>query len=176
MEYITTTAELKDLCQQLAARPFITVDLEFLREHSYYAQLCLIQIGSDDRCVVVDPLAEALDLNPFFSLMQNPDVVKVFHSGRQDIEIIYHLSGHIPAPLFDTQVAAMVAGFGESISYENLVSHLLGIRLDKTNRLSDWSKRPLSESQLNYALSDVTHLVNLYTKLSQKLDSLGRRD
>lgn len=176
MEYITTTAELKDLCQQLAARPFITVDLEFLREHSYYAQLCLIQIGSDDRCAVVDPLAEDLDLNPFFSLMQNPDVVKVFHSGRQDIEIIYHLSGHIPAPLFDTQVAAMVAGFGESISYENLVSHLLGIRLDKTNRLSDWSKRPLSESQLNYALSDVTHLVNLYTKLSQKLDSLGRRD
>lgn len=176
MEYITTTAELEDLCRHLATHPFVTVDLEFLREHSYYAKLCLIQLGSTERCAVVDPLAEGISLQPFFELMQNPDVVKVFHSGRQDIEIIYNLSGQIPTPLFDTQVAAMVTGYGESIGYENLVSYVLHQKLDKTNRLSDWSKRPLTESQLNYALSDVTHLVGLYQNLSQKLDSLGRRN
>lgn len=176
MEYITTTTALEDLCQHLASHKFVTVDLEFLREHSYYAKLCLIQLGSEERCAVVDPLAEDIDLAPFFALMQNSKVVKVFHSGRQDIEIIYNLSGKIPTPLFDTQVAAMVTGFGESVSYENLVLHLLGCRLDKTSRLSDWSKRPLTESQLSYALSDVTHLVNLYTQLQQKLDLLGRND
>lgn len=176
MEVITDTPSLHELCTSLAQHPFVTVDLEFLRERHYYAQLCLIQLGSNDRCAVVDPLAEGIDLEPFFALMTNPQVVKVFHSGRQDIEIIYNLSGKIPAPLFDTQVAAMVTGFGESISYENLVAHLLRLKLDKTNRLSDWSKRPLSESQLAYALSDVTHLVHIYEKLNQRLDSLGRRD
>ena len=174
MEVITTTAGLEELCAALAQNPFITVDLEFLRERHYYAQLCLIQLGSAERCAVVDPLAEGIDLRPFFDLMTTPGVTKVFHSGRQDIEIIYNLCGKIPAPLFDTQVAAMVTGFGESISYENLVAHLLRIRLDKTNRLSDWSKRPLTESQLAYALSDVTHLVHIYQQLSEKLASLGR--
>lgn len=176
MEVITTTAGLQELCAALTQNPFITVDLEFLREHHYYAKLCLIQLGSANRCAIVDPLAEGLDLRPFFNLMTAPTVTKVFHSGRQDIEIIYNLCGKIPAPLFDTQVAAMVAGFGESISYENLAAHLLRVRLDKTNRLSDWSKRPLSESQLAYALSDVTHLVHIYEQLSQKIDSLGRAE
>ncbi len=176
MEVITDTATLENLCQDLAKNSFVTVDLEFLREHHYYAQLCLIQLGSETRCAIVDPLAKDLNLSAFFELMQNKKVIKVFHSGRQDIEIIYNLSGKIPAPLFDTQVAAMVTGFGEAISYENLVSHLLHIKLDKTNRLSDWSKRPLTDSQLAYALSDVTHLVNIYKKLADKLTSLNRQE
>lgn len=176
MEVITDTAALENLCQDLAKNSFVTVDLEFLREHHYYAQLCLIQLGSETRCAIVDPLAKDLNLSAFFELMQNSSVTKVFHSGRQDIEIIYNLSGKIPAPLFDTQVAAMVTGFGEAISYENLVSHLLHIKLDKSNRLSDWSKRPLTDSQLNYALSDVTHLVNIYKELEKKLTSLKRQE
>ena len=176
MELITTTLELKDFCQQLASQPFITVDLEFLRDHHYYAKLCLIQIGSQDRCAIIDPLSSNICLEPFFDLMQNPQVTKVFHSARQDIEIIYNLCGKIPSPLFDTQIAAMVLGYGESISYENLVVHILHRHLDKTDRLSDWSKRPLSESQLNYALSDVTHLIDIYQHLAQKLDEKSRRE
>ena len=176
MEVITDTAALENLCKDLAKNSFVTVDLEFLREHHYYAQLCLIQLGSETRCAIVDPLAKDLNLSAFFELMQNSSVTKVFHSGRQDIEIIYNLSGKIPEPLFDTQVAAMVTGFGEAISYENLVSHLLHIKLDKSNRLSDWSKRPLTDSQLNYALSDVTHLVNIYKELEKKLTSLSRQE
>ena len=176
MEVITDTAALEDLCQDLAKNSFVTVDLEFLREHHYYAQLCLIQLGSETRCAIVDPLAKDLDLSAFFELMQNSSVTKVFHSGRQDIEIIYNLSGKIPSPLFDTQVAAMVTGFGEAISYENLVSYLLHIKLDKSNRLSDWSKRPLSDSQLAYALSDVTHLVDIYKELAKRLTFLNRQE
>ena len=176
MEVITDTAALENLCKDLAKNSFVTVDLEFLREHHYYAQLCLIQLGSETRCAIVDPLAKDLNLSAFFELMQNSSVTKVFHSGRQDIEIIYNLSGKIPEPLFDTQVAAMVTGFGEAISYENLVSHLLHIKLDKSNRLSYWSKRPLTDSQLNYALSDVTHLVNIYKELEKKLTSLSRQE
>lgn len=176
MELITTTQELNNLCEELSNNSYVTVDLEFLREHHYYAQLCLIQLGSKSRCAIVDPLAEGISLQPFFDLMQNSKVVKVFHSGRQDIEIIYNLSKQIPTPLFDTQVAAMVLGFGESISYENLVIHLLHKHLDKTNRLSDWSKRPLTDSQLNYALSDVTHLREIYEALSAKLEESGRKN
>ena len=175
MELITTTEELNNLCNELASDTFVTVDLEFLREHHYYAKLCLIQLGSKKRCAIVDPLAENINLQSFFDLMQNPKVIKVFHSGRQDIEIIYNLSQKIPSPLFDTQVAAMVLGFGESISYENLVIHLLHKHLDKTNRLSDWSKRPLTDSQLDYALSDVTHLRDIYEILAQKLKESGRQ-
>ena len=176
MEVITDTAALNNLCHDLAKNSFVTVDLEFLREHHYYAQLCLIQLGSETRCAIVDPLAKDLNLSAFFELMQNSSVTKVFHSGRQDIEIIYNLSGKIPSPLFDTQVAAMVTGFGEAISYENLVSYLLHIKLDKSNRLSDWSKRPLSDSQLAYALSDVTHLVDIYKELAKRLTSLNRQE
>ncbi len=168
MQLIENTSDLTDLCQRLNAEDFICVDLEFLREHSYFAKLCLIQIASVSESAIIDPLAD-IDLQPFFELMQNPKVIKVFHSGRQDIEIIYNLSKQIPSPLFDTQIAAQAAGFGESPSYESLVSHILRIALDKSSRLSDWSKRPLSESQINYALSDVTHLVKVYQHLTDWL-------
>ncbi len=174
MNVITDTAALREWCAKLAAEPFVTVDLEFLREHHYYAQLCLIQLGSRRGCTIVDPLAEGIDLQPFFELMQSPQTVKVFHSGRQDIEIIYNLSNHIPTPLFDTQIAAMAVGFGESASYESLVAHLLHRSLDKSSRLSDWSIRPLTETQLNYALSDVTHLMDVYEQLKQTLTDQHR--
>ncbi len=162
MKVIDNTATLEQFCTALAAREFITVDLEFLREKSYYAKLCLIQVGSVSECAIIDPLAPEISLSPFFALMQNPAVIKVFHSGRQDIEIIYNLSGKIPTPVFDTQIAGQVTGFGEAVSYENMVKHILHIELDKTNRLSDWSCRPLKEDQLEYALADVTHLVHIY--------------
>ena len=176
MEIIETAEDLGKFCAELKKQPFITVDLEFLREHTYYAKLCLIQVGSRGHCAVIDPLAPGMNLQPFFNLMTDPAVVKVFHSGRQDIEIIYNLSHQITAPLFDTQVAGMVTGFGEAVSYENLVAHILHIKLDKSNRLSDWSKRPLNRAQLEYALADVTHLVPVYEYLADKLEKLGRTD
>lgn len=176
MNVIEDTATLKNFCQGWRTQPFITVDLEFLRERTYYARLCLIQVGSLGECAVIDPLAPELDLAEFFDLMQNPAVTKVFHSGRQDLEIIFNLTGKIPAPLFDTQVAAMVCGFGESISYENLVKQILGIELDKSSRLSDWSRRPLKPDQLKYALSDVTHLIHVYQHLTAELKNNRRED
>ncbi|MBQ7284760.1 MAG: ribonuclease D [Alphaproteobacteria bacterium] len=176
MNIIETTCELENFCKQMAQQPFITVDLEFLREHTYYAKLCLIQIGSLSHCSIIDPLAPDINLQPFFNLMTNPDVIKVFHSGRQDIEIIYNLSHQLPFPIFDTQIAGMATGFGEAISYENLVSHILHIKLDKSNRLSDWSKRPLNPAQLEYALADVTHLVHVYEFLRNKLETLNRTE
>lgn len=174
MKVIDNTAALEQFCNALAAHEFITVDLEFLREKSYYAKLCLIQVGSVSECAIIDPLAPEISLSPFFALMQNPGVLKVFHSGRQDIEIIYNLSGKIPTPVFDTQIAGQVTGFGEAISYENMVKHILHIELDKTNRLSDWSSRPLKEKQLEYALADVTHLVHIYEYLRDELKKNGR--
>ncbi len=176
MDVIETTDQLQKFCDEMAHHSFITIDLEFLREHTYYAKLCLIQVGSKSRCVIIDPLAEGIDLTSFFDLMTNPSVIKVFHSGRQDIEIIYNMSHRIPTPLFDTQIAGMVTGFGESVSYENLVAHILHLKLDKSNRLSDWSKRPLNSSQLEYALADVTHLIPVYEHLRSKLNSLGREE
>lgn len=176
MDIIETTDALGQFCRELQNQPFVTVDLEFIREHTYYAKLCLIQVGSLSRCAIIDPLAKDINLQPFFELMVNPSVIKVFHSGRQDIEIIYNLSRQIPAPLFDTQIAGMAAGFGEAVSYENLVNHTLHIKIDKSNRLSDWSKRPLNDAQLEYALADVTHLVHVYEYLRDKLESLGRTD
>ena len=176
MLLITQNDELESFCNKVAEQEFVTVDLEFLREHHYYAKLCLIQVGSEEGCAIIDPLAEGINLAPFFALMQNPKVVKVFHSARQDIEIIFHLSGKIPTPLFDTQIVAMALGYGEAISYEGLVAHVLHRGLDKTNRLSDWSKRPLSDSQLKYALSDVTHLVDIYKHLSLALQKSGRQE
>ncbi len=174
MNFIDKTSELETLCSSLSKQPFVTVDFEFLREKTYFAKPCLIQIGSSKKCAIIDPLSEGLSLQSFFDLMQNKSVTKVFHSGRQDIEIIFNLSGKIPTPLFDTQIAAMVCGFGESISYENLVKSILGITLDKSSRLSDWSKRPLNDKQLEYALSDVTHLVNIYTYLKDYLEKNNR--
>ena len=176
MPLITTTDALTAACERLAQHPFVTVDTEFLRETTYYPKLCVIQMASDAEVVLVDPLAADLSLDPFFKLMGNPDVVKVFHAARQDIEIIWHKGRLIPTPLFDTQVAAMVCGFGEQVSYESLASALANARIDKSSRFTDWSRRPLSEAQLTYAAADVTHLRTIYTALSQKLTKSGRTE
>lgn len=174
MQLIENTDALREICQKFATEEFVCVDLEFLREHTYFAKLCLIQIASINDAAIIDPLSSDINLEVFFELMQNPNVIKVFHSGRQDIEIIYNLSGKIPVPLFDTQIAAQAAGFGESISYEHLVTHIRHIELDKSFRLSDWSRRPLTENQLNYAISDVTHLVYIYQYLKKWLEQQCR--
>ena len=176
MELIENNENLKKICAKLADEPFICVDLEFMRQHTYFAQLCLIQIASQNDAVIIDPLAENIVLDDFFNLMQNPNIIKVFHSGRQDIEIIYNLSNKIPYPIFDTQIAASAAGYGESASYENLVSNILHKNIDKSSRLSDWSKRPLNKNQLTYALSDVTHLVHIYQYLKTWLAEQNRTE
>ncbi|WP_319529143.1 ribonuclease D [uncultured Cohaesibacter sp.] len=174
MKTITTTADLADACKSFAEHPYVTVDTEFLRETTYWPKLCLIQMAGPDLAVLIDPLADGLDLGPFFELMADESVVKVFHAGRQDIEIIYHLGRLIPAPIFDSQVAAMVCGFGDSISYDQLVHRLTGHRIDKSHRYTDWSRRPLTEKQLNYALADVTHLRDVYHALKANLDEQQR--
>ncbi len=176
MKTITSTAELADACTQFAAHPYVTVDTEFLRETTYWPKLCLIQMAGPDLAVIVDPLADGLDLAPFFALMADESVTKVFHAGRQDIEIIYHLGNLIPAPMFDSQVAAMVCGFGDSISYDQLVLRLTGNRIDKSSRFTDWSRRPLTEKQLTYALADVTHLRDVYHALRANLDEQQRSE
>ncbi len=162
MEPITTTAALSDACRTLAKAEFVTVDTEFIRETTFWPELCLIQMASDDLAVLVDPLAEGMDLQPFFELMADRSVLKVFHAARQDVEIIHKLGGLIPEPLFDTQVAAMVCGFGESIAYDQLVARTTKGRIDKTSRFTDWRRRPLSQEQLDYALGDVTFLRDAY--------------
>ncbi|MGI9415857.1 MAG: ribonuclease D [Hyphomicrobiales bacterium] len=174
MKIITTTQELSDICGRFAEEDFVTVDTEFMRERTYWPKLCLIQMASQSHEAMVDPLAKDIALDPFFRLMGDTGTVKVFHSARQDIEIMCHMGDVIPKPLFDTQVAAMVCGFGDSVGYENLVRKLVGARIDKTSRFTDWSHRPLSEKQLKYALSDVTHLRGAYAKLKKQLDKNGR--
>lgn len=176
MQFVQNNHDLENLCLKLAKEEFVCVDLEFMRQHTYFAKLCLIQIASQNDEAIIDPLVKDINLQPFFDLMQNEKVIKVFHSARQDIEIIYNLTSKIPTPLFDTQIAAMVAGYGESISYEHLVNHILHINIDKSSRLSDWSNRPLNENQLNYAISDVTHLVKIYAHLKSKLTKENRLD
>ncbi|WP_334175362.1 ribonuclease D [Pseudoxanthobacter sp.] len=171
---ITTTAALAEACQRLADHVFITVDTEFLRETTFWPKLCLVQVASPAEALLIDPLSPDLDLKPLFDLMADPGVVKVFHAARQDIEIFHHLSGSIPAPIFDTQVAAMVCGFGDSISYDQLVAKITGTHLDKSMRFTDWSQRPLSDVQLAYALADVTHLRDVYAHLLADLDAKGR--
>ena len=174
MLLIEKTADLESFCKKLKNQSFITIDLEFLREKTYYAQLCLIQVACEDASAIIDPLAKDIDLSSFFTILKNKKIMKVFHSGRQDVEILYLLSGFIPAPMFDSQIAGMALGYGESASYESLVNSICKIELDKTSRLSDWSKRPLSEAQLNYAVSDVTHLVTIYKVMSEKLIETNR--
>lgn len=171
---IETTAALAEACTELAKSEFITIDTEFLRETTFWPELCLVQMASPTLEVLVDPLAKGLDLTPLFELMANPDVVKVFHAARQDIEIIYHLGGLIPHPIFDTQVAAMVCGFGDSISYDQLVQRIKNVQIDKSSRFTDWSRRPLTEKQLDYALADVTHLRDVYLALKAQLEREGR--
>ena len=171
---IETTADLIKACEIFSQNEFVTVDTEFLRESTFWPQLCLIQVASTNHEALIDPLAKGLDLKPFFDLMANPAVVKVFHAARQDIEIIHHLGGIIPHPLFDTQVAAMVCGFGDSVSYDQLVQKISGKHIDKSSRFTDWSHRPLSEKQLDYALADVTHLRDVYATLKAELEREGR--
>ncbi len=171
---IETTAALAEACTELAKSEFITIDTEFLRETTFWPELCLVQMASPTLEVLVDPLAKGIDLTPLFELMANPDVVKVFHAARQDIEIVYHLGGLIPHPIFDTQVAAMVCGFGDSISYDQLVQKIKNVQIDKSSRFTDWSRRPLTEKQLDYALADVTHLRDVYLALKAQLEREGR--
>lgn len=174
MRVITTTPDLAALCEDLSQHDFVTVDTEFLREQTFWPQLCLIQLAGPTAEAVVDPMAEGLDLAPFYALMANPKTVKVFHAARQDIEIVVMKAGIVPAPVFDTQVAAMVCGFGDSISYVNLVKKVTGADVDKSSRFTDWSRRPLSERQLEYALGDVTHLRAVYSYLRKELHKTGR--
>jgi ribonuclease D len=176
MQPITSTAELAAACERLQRHPFVTVDTEFLRETTYYPLLCVAQMASPDEAVVVDSLAPDIDLKPFFDLMANEHVLKVFHAARQDIEIVWHRASIIPHPLFDTQVAAMVLGYGDSISYDQLVQRITGDTLDKSNRFTDWARRPLAEAQLTYAISDVTHLRDVYLTLVADLGRRGRAD
>ncbi len=174
MNVITTNEALAEICERVAHHPFVTVDTEFLRETTFWPKLCVIQLASPDEAVAIDALSPDLDLEPFFVLMRNTAVLKVFHAARQDLEIIWKMSGSVPAPLFDTQVAAMVCGYGDQVSYEQLAGSLAGARIDKTSRFTDWSRRPLTEAQIEYALADVTHLRTVYLKLAQRLEKTGR--
>lgn len=176
MPMITKTAELADACARLARHPYVAVDTEFLRETTYWPKLCVVQLAGPDTAVVVDALAPGLDMQPFLDLMANEAVVKVFHAARQDIEIIFRMGDFVPHPVFDTQVAAMVCGYGDSISYDQLVQRVTGESLDKSSRYTDWTRRPLSEKQMAYALSDVTHLRDVYHHLSKTLAAEGRTD
>ncbi|MEO9772916.1 ribonuclease D [Roseibium sp.] len=171
---ITKTKDLAAACQRLAAHDYVTVDTEFLRETTFWPKLCVIQMAGPDMAFIVDALSEGLDLQPFFDLMRDASVTKVFHAARQDIEIIYHLGELIPAPLFDTQVAAMVCGFGDSISYDQLVYKVTGASIDKSSRFTDWARRPLTAKQLDYALADVTHLRDAYQFLKANLAEQSR--
>ena len=175
MDIITDNNSLKELCQKLNKDPFVCIDTEFMREGTYWPRLCLIQLADPQgNTFVVDPLATNIDLGPFCSLLTNESLQKVLHAARQDMEIFFHLIGSVPKPLFDTQIAAMVCGFGEAASYETLVRKLAGAQIDKSSRFSDWSKRPLEKRQLSYALSDVAHLPEIYKKLHTTLTGTGR--
>ena len=176
MSIVTTTEELAAICNRLAQAEFVTVDTEFMRETTYWPRLCVIQIAGPGEAAIIDALAPDLSLDPFFGLMADESVVKVFHAARQDIEIVFHLGSLIPHPVFDTQVAAMVCGFGDSVSYDQLVHRLTGARIDKSSRFTDWARRPLTEKQSEYALADVTHLRDVYKALASQLAEQGRTD
>jgi len=178
MKILTTTEDLAQFCAQAAQHPYVTVDTEFLRERTYYSKLCLVQLaypkGEDENAVLVDPLAQGLSLEPLYDLFRNPSVVKVFHAARQDLEIFYIDAQVLPEPLFDTQVAAMVCGFGEQVGYETLVKKIAHQQLDKTSRFTDWSRRPLTDAQKTYALADVTHLRVIYEFLAKEIEKNRR--
>ena len=178
MKTITQSSELKDFCDRAINEKYITIDTEFLRERTYFSKLCLVQLAipgdEDENAVIVDTLVENLDLAPLYRIFQDQDIVKVFHAARQDLEIFYLDSGIFPYPLFDTQIAAMVCGFGDQVAYETLVRQLAKQTLDKSSRFTDWSRRPLTDAQKKYALADVTHLRVIYEFLSEKLVKTGR--
>ncbi|MGE0280050.1 MAG: ribonuclease D [Rhizobiaceae bacterium] len=174
MHVITTTQELAEAVAALEKSDFVTVDTEFIRETTFWPELCLIQMAAPGVTALVDPLAPGIDLKPFFDLMANEAVTKVFHAARQDIEIVFNLGRLIPHPVFDTQVAAMVCGFGDSVSYEQIVQRVTGAQIDKSSRFTDWRARPLSDKQLTYAAADVTHLIEVYQYLKAELEREGR--
>jgi ribonuclease D len=174
MTMIAETAQLAEFCARQSRAEFIAVDTEFMRDKTYWPQLCLVQIAGPDEATAIDALAPGIDLAPLRALMANESVLKVFHAARQDIEIFFNLSGAVPKPLFDTQVAAMVCGFGDSVSYETLAGRLAGAQIDKSSRFTDWSHRPLTERQIQYALADVVHLRRVYEKLRANLERSGR--
>jgi ribonuclease D len=175
MRIVQTTAELERLAGELETAPYIALDTEFMRDQTYWPKLCLMQVAArGGPAAIIDPLADGLDLAPIYGLIGKPEVVKVLHAARQDIEIFWHQGGVIPHPLFDTQIAAMVCGFGDSASYETLVRRLTNAELDKSARFTDWSRRPLSNRQLEYALGDVTYLCDVYEKLARELERTGR--
>ncbi len=172
---ITDTESLEKLCERLARSDFVAVDTEFMRENSYWPDLCLVQVASPHEAAAIDPKSEDLDLAPLLGLLvNNENVLKVFHAGGQDIEIIFNLTGSTPHPLFDTQVAAMALGLGEQVGYQNLVESLLGKHLDKGARFTDWARRPLDRRQIDYAIGDVTHLAALFPKMLERLKKTGR--
>ncbi|HEY2071409.1 MAG TPA: ribonuclease D [Rhizomicrobium sp.] len=174
MRIVDTPAGLEALAAELSGAPYITVDTEFLRDQTYWPKLCLLQIASPTVAAIVDPLADGMDLAPLYPILRAPGTVKVFHAARQDIEIFWHMAGIIPDPLFDSQIAAMVCGFGDSASYETLARKLAHVEIDKSARFTDWSRRPLSNKQLEYALADVTHLRVIYEALAKELARAGR--
>ena len=176
MNIIETTAQLEQFCTHASIKSFITIDTEFMRDTSYYSKLCLVQIATDENAVIVDPLSQDIDLSSLYDLLLNKKVEKVFHAAKQDVEIFYFAMGKVPTPIFDTQVASMVLGYGDQIGYDTLVHKVLGINIDKGARFTDWSRRPLTEKQLQYAIGDVTHLRQVYTSLKAQLVKQGREN
>ncbi|MBI3495780.1 MAG: ribonuclease D [Proteobacteria bacterium] len=174
MSPIADNAELAALCHRLSNAPFVAIDTEFLRDKTYWPLLCLVQLAGPEEAHAIDALAPGIDLAPLLELLRAADVVKVFHAARQDVEIFFHMTGEVPSPIFDSQVAAMVCGFGDQVSYETLAGKLTGARIDKSSRFTDWSRRPLTERQLGYALADVTYLRTIYDKLSLRMAESGR--
>lgn len=175
MIIVENSEQLQDLCRVLTQQSYLCLDSEFLRDKTYYPKLCLLQIAYEGGEFMVDPLVEAIDLSPLFTLLHNPGITKVFHSGRQDIEILYNLTGKVPYPIFDTQIAAMICGLGESLSYAALVEQSTGHTLNKAVQFTDWAQRPLSLEQLEYALADVTYLRPVYEHMKQKIHTLNRQ-
>ena len=176
MQILTKNEQVKTLCSALQNSPYIALDTEFMREGTYYSHLSLIQVATDGAEAIIDPLSKGLDLSPFFAILCDPDIVKVLHSARQDLEIFYDLMGTVPAPVFDTQVAASYVGYGDQVGYENLVNRICKVRINKSARFTDWSKRPLTQNQLHYAIGDVTHLRDIYKTLKQQLIETNRID
>jgi ribonuclease D len=172
---VTTTDELAQACQRLARSPFVTVDTEFLREATFWPVLCVVQLASDEEALAIDALAEGLELEPVLELMADEEVVKVFHAARQDLEIFWKLAGVLPTPVFDTQVAAMVCGYGEQVSYSELAHSICRVTIDKSSRFTDWARRPLAEAQIDYAIGDVTHLRDIYRALAKRVAATGRQ-
>ena len=171
---LTTTKQLEEAVAQFEKASFIAIDTEFMREATYYAQLCLVQISDGALSVAIDPLSPDIDLAPLCALLANPDVLKVFHAGRQDMEIFVQMMGAVPTPVWDTQIAAMVCGLGDQVGYDKLVLHFLDLQIDKSSRFTDWSKRPLSDRQISYALDDVIHLAKIYPMITKRLAKAGR--